>query len=66
VRKTVADRTAVQLERLYHHASWELETTFLEVPRTGARGRFFPIKEPEDRARVESDLRGMLDASVLE
>ena len=66
VRKTVADRTAVQLERLYHHASWELDTTFLEVPRTGARGRFFPIKEPEDRARVESDLRGMLDASVLE
>ena len=66
VRKTVADRTAVQLERLYHHASWELDTTFLEVPRTGARGRFFPIKEPEDRARVEPDLRGMLDASVLE
>jgi len=35
------------------------------VPRTGARGRFFPIKEPEDRARVEPDLREMLDASVL-
>ena len=57
---------AETVERLYHHASWELETMFLEVPRSGARGRFFPIKEPEDRARVESDLRGMLDASVLE
>jgi UTP--glucose-1-phosphate uridylyltransferase len=66
VRKSVAGRTAVQLERLYHHASWELETTFLEVPRDGPRGRFFPIKEPEDLDRSRAALREMLSASVLD
>ena len=48
VRKSVDGRAAVQLERLYHQVAWELEATFLEVPRSGDRGRFFPIKEPED------------------
>lgn len=66
VRKRVGDREAVQLERLYHHASWELPTTFLEVPRRGVRGRFFPIKEPDDLARTREPLREMLASSVLE
>ena len=56
----------MQLERLYHHASWELDTTFLEVPRSGPRGRFFPIKEPDDLERARERLREMLSASVLD
>ena len=66
VRKSVGGREAVQLEHLYHHASWELETTFLEVPRSGPRGRFFPIKEPVDLERSREGLREMLSASVLD
>jgi UTP--glucose-1-phosphate uridylyltransferase len=66
VEKPVGGRPAVQLERLYHHASWELETTFLEVPRDGPRGRFFPIKEPQDLDRSRLALREMLEASVLD
>ena len=66
MRKSVAGRPAVQLERLYHHVSWELETTYLEVPRSGPRGRFFPIKEPHDRERAQPALREMLAASVLD
>jgi len=66
VLKSVAGRGAVQLERLYHHASWELDTTLLEVPRDGARGRFFPIKEPEDLYRSRPALREMLAAAVLD
>jgi UTP--glucose-1-phosphate uridylyltransferase len=66
VEKTVGGRRAVQLERLYHHASWTLATRFLEVPRTGPRGRFFPIKEPEDLERAQTALRTMLDASPLD
>jgi UTP--glucose-1-phosphate uridylyltransferase len=66
VPKAVDARTAVQLERLYHQISWEHDTTFLEVPRTGERGRFFPIKEPEDLARSQTLLRQMLSASVLD
>jgi UTP--glucose-1-phosphate uridylyltransferase len=66
VRKSVDGRAAVQLERLYHQISWQLETTFLEVPRTGPRGRFFPIKEPEDLDASRASLRKVLAASVLD
>ena len=66
VTKTVEGRTAVQLERLYHQVAWELDTTFLEVPRTGPRGRFFPIKEPSDLDRSQPALREMLASSVLD
>lgn len=66
VRKTVAGRTAIQLEHLYHHASWEVRAGYLEVPRVGSRGRFFPIKEPEDLERSRGRLREMLAASVLD
>ena len=65
VRKTVGRRAAVQLERLYHQVAWELDTTFLEVPRDGTRGRFFPIKEPGDLDRSRPKLHEMLSASVL-
>ena len=65
VRKQVDGRAAVQLERLYHQISWELETTFLEVPRSGPYGRFFPIKEPEDLARAQPGLRELLGRPVL-
>ena len=66
VRKSVAGRPAVQLERLYHQIAWELDATFLEVPRAGQRGRFFPVKEPEDLVRTQPGLREMLAASVLD
>ena len=48
---TSAVAPAVQLERLYHELSWFVPTTFLEVPRRGPRGRFFPIKTPDDLVR---------------
>jgi UTP--glucose-1-phosphate uridylyltransferase len=65
VRKSVDGRNAVQLERLYHQVSWELETTYLVVPRAGPRGRFFPIKEPVDLEAARPALREMLSSSVL-
>ena len=66
VRKSVGERSAVQLERLYHQVSWQLETTFLEVPRSGPHGRFFPIKEPEDLEASVQALRAMLSTSVFD
>jgi UTP--glucose-1-phosphate uridylyltransferase len=66
VRKQVDGRTAVQLERLYHQISWQLETTFLEVPRSGPHGRFFPIKEPEDLEHSRAGLRELLSRTVLD
>ena len=60
VRKTAAGRTAVQLEHLYNELSAFVPTTYLEVPRRGPRGRFLPIKTPEDLAASQGDLRELL------
>jgi len=65
VQRSADGRTAVQLERVYHEVSAFLPTTYLEVPRRGPRGRFFPIKTPDDLARAEDDLRELLAASPI-
>jgi UTP--glucose-1-phosphate uridylyltransferase len=65
VEKSAEGRTAVQLERVYHEASAFLPTTYLVVPRRGQRGRFFPIKTPEDLAEAQDDLRELLAASPI-
>ena len=65
VRKDAGGRPAVQLERVYHEVSAFPPTTFLEVPRRGLRGRFFPIKTPDDLERAQDDLRELLAASPI-
>ena len=66
VEKDVDGRSAVQLERLYHEITLFVPTTCLVVPRSGPRGRFFPIKTPADLERSRDVLREMLAASVLD
>ena len=65
VRKAVGGREAVQLERLYHEASAFVPTQYLVVPRRGPRGRFLPIKTPDDLDRAEGDLRELVSASPI-
>jgi len=65
IDKTADGRPAVQLERVYHEASAFLPTTYLEVPRRGPRGRFFPIKTPEDLEDAQDDLRELLAVSLI-
>jgi len=62
VRKDTGGRTAVQVERVYHEVSAFVPTAYLEVPRRGPRGRFFPIKTPDDLDRAQNDLRELLEA----
>jgi UTP--glucose-1-phosphate uridylyltransferase len=64
VEKDVDGRTAVQLEHLYHELTEFVPTRFLEVPRHGPRGRFLPIKTPEDLAASQELLREVLAAPV--
>ena len=54
-----------QLERVYHEVSAFVPTTYLEVPRRGPNGRFFPIKTPADLERAQDDLREVLAASSI-
>ena len=65
VKKDVEGRTAVQLERLYHELASFVETRFVLVPRRGPRGRFFPIKAPDDLLRSRDSLREMLAAPLV-
>jgi UTP--glucose-1-phosphate uridylyltransferase len=65
VEKSAEGRVAVQLERVYHEVSAFLPTTYLEVPRRGPRGRFFPIKTPEDLVEAQAALRELLAASPI-
>lgn len=58
--KDVDGQKAVQFERLYHELSAHVATTFLVVPRHGARGRFLPVKEPADLAEAQPLLRELL------
>lgn len=60
VEKDVGGRVAVQLERLVNELSSFLPTTYLDVPREGPRGRFFPVKTPTDLATMQPKLREML------
>lgn len=60
VEKDVDGRTAVQLERLVNELSSFVPVTYLEAPRGGPRGRFFPVKTPENLDAMRPHLREML------
>jgi len=53
--KTVDGRKAVQMERLIGELSAFVESAYLAGPRAGPRGRFFPVKSPEDLAALRQD-----------
>ena len=63
IEKHVDDDVAVQLEHLYHELSATVPSTYLVVPRHGPRGRFFPIKTPDDLTRARPVLRELLAAT---
>lgn len=68
VKKSVDGQTALQLESITCEASAVdapdgtplLPMTLLRVPREGPRGRFFPVKEPEDLGAMRDVLRQRL------
>ncbi|MBW2279511.1 MAG: UTP--glucose-1-phosphate uridylyltransferase [Deltaproteobacteria bacterium] len=55
VEKTVEGRAAVQMERLVNELSACVPTTYLEVPRGGPQGRFFPVKTLDDLDALRGD-----------
>lgn len=68
VKKTVDGRTAIQLESITceasavrdEHGDAVLPLNLLRVPREGANGRFFPVKEPGDLDAMRAVLRTRL------
>ena len=60
VEKEVSGRPAIQLEQLVNEVTRFQPTTFLQVPRSGPQGRFFPVKTPADLAASREALRELL------
>ncbi len=69
VKKKVDGRPALQLESItceasgiYYGDAPMLDMTLLRVPREGAQGRFFPVKEPVDLDTSRAKLKERLHA----
>jgi UTP--glucose-1-phosphate uridylyltransferase len=66
VTKQVDGQPVIQFERLVNEVTSFLPTRYLQVPRSGARARFLPVKDNEEleerRAQIElvARSRGML------
>lgn len=66
VEKDVDGCRAVQLEHLVNELTQFLDAQFLEVPRVGPYGRFFPIKAPADLEATRPALRQMLATPLVD
>ena len=62
VEKEVDGRPAVQLEQLVNDVTRFQPTTYLQVPRSGPQGRFFPVKTPADLEAARGPLRELLSS----
>ncbi len=60
VRKKVSGKEVVQFERLAGELTSFLESRYLLVPRKGNRGRFLPVKDPNELGRRLSAIRALL------
>jgi UTP--glucose-1-phosphate uridylyltransferase len=60
VEKEVSGRPAVQFEQLVNEVTRFQPTAFLQVPRAGPQGRFFPVKTPADLEAAREPLRALL------
>jgi UTP--glucose-1-phosphate uridylyltransferase len=65
VEKSVDDRPAIQFERLLGELTSGLDARFVEVPRSGRRGRFIPAKDWDElearRPEIAERLGPILD-----
>jgi UTP--glucose-1-phosphate uridylyltransferase len=60
VEKKVDGRVAVQFERLLQELTAAMQAAYVRVPREGATSRFLPVKDHEELARRQVDIRAAL------
>src|SRR5690606_2255854 len=59
VKKSVDNRVAVQYERLINEVTFELDTQYLRVPRHGVGSRFLPVKDHDELAQRQPELKAL-------
>jgi UTP--glucose-1-phosphate uridylyltransferase len=62
VEKEVDGRPAIQRERLLGELTSHLDTRFVQVPRTGPQSRFLPVKDHDELAARQPEMRAALTA----
>jgi UTP--glucose-1-phosphate uridylyltransferase len=62
VEKKVEGRTAVQFERLLQELTAAMPAAYLRVPRDGAASRFLPVKDFDELAKRETEIRAVAKA----
>jgi UTP--glucose-1-phosphate uridylyltransferase len=62
VEKDVDGRTAIHRERLLGDLTSHLDTRFVQVPRDGPASRFLPVKDHDELAARQPELRAALKA----
>ncbi|HET6174989.1 MAG TPA: UTP--glucose-1-phosphate uridylyltransferase [Gaiellales bacterium] len=58
-RKSVDGREAIQLERLIGELTWWHPSRYVHVPRDGAESRFVPVKDTDDLAAAQEQIRAI-------
>lgn len=62
VEKKVGERTAVQFERLLQELTAAIDSTYVRVSREGVASRFLPVKDFDDLARRQAEIRAVASA----
>ncbi|MGD0679254.1 MAG: UTP--glucose-1-phosphate uridylyltransferase [Polyangiaceae bacterium] len=62
VEKTVGNRMAVQFERLLQEITAETDAAYVRVPREGSVSRFLPVKDFDELARRQAEIRAVAGA----
>jgi UTP--glucose-1-phosphate uridylyltransferase len=62
VRKKVGDRVAVQFERLLQELTAAMPAIYARVPREGVASRFLPVKDHDELAARQGDIRAVATA----
>jgi len=65
VEKKVGERTAVQFERLLQELTAAMPATYVRVPRDGERARFLPVKDFDELARRQGEIRAVAKANGM-
>ena len=65
VSKKADGRTAIQYERLINEVTFVLDTQYLRVPRDGGESRFLPVKDHDELASRQPELRALAQARQM-
>jgi UTP--glucose-1-phosphate uridylyltransferase len=60
VEKKVDGRVAIQFERLLQELTAWLPSRYVRIPRDGAESRFVPVKDHDELARRQEEIRAVL------